>query len=63
VSADRSGHSSLEDWHRRRRGGLFTSFERARPLDVDGVLRQARPFDYAVALAIETDYFEDTEVG
>jgi hypothetical protein len=63
VRADRPGRSTLERFHRRARGGLFTSYERARPFDVDTALERASRFEYAVALAVETDYFEDTDVG
>ena len=63
VGRDRSSRSSLEGWHRRKRGGLFTSYERARPLGVEAVFARASGFDYAVALAIETDYFEDLDIG
>ena len=63
VSPNRSGRSTLDDWHRRRRGGLFESFEQSRPFDVDAVFARVARFDYAVALAIETAYYEDTEIG
>jgi hypothetical protein len=63
VSSDRSGRSTLDDWHRRQRGGYFESFEHSRPFDVDAVLSRVGSFDYAVALAVETDYFEDVEIG
>ena len=64
VSArHRSGRTVLEGWHRRQRGGLFESFERTRPFDVDTVLERIAPYDYAVALAIETDYLDDTDFG
>lgn len=59
----RSGRAVLDDWHRRRRGGLFESYEQSRPLDVDAVLARVARFDYAVALAVETDYFEDDDIG
>ena len=29
----------IEDWHRRRRGGLFESFRVPRPLDIEAVVR------------------------
>jgi hypothetical protein len=58
AGADLTGRQWLKGWHRRRRGGLFTSFERSQPLDVDAVLRRSAPHDFVVALAIETDYFE-----
>jgi hypothetical protein len=60
---DRAGRSSLEGWHRRDRGGIFTSFDESRPLDVEEVLRRAASSEYVVALAIETDYFEDDDLG
>jgi hypothetical protein len=63
AGADKTGRHWLGGWHRRQRGGLFTSFERSQPLDVDGVLSRADAFEYVVALAIETDYFEDRDFG
>ena len=58
AGADPSGRSSLQDWHRRRRGGVFESYERSRPLDVAAVLARGESFAYLVALAVERDYFE-----
>jgi hypothetical protein len=59
AGEDRTGRASLEGWHRRDRGGIFTSFDESRPFDVDETLRRAAPSEFVVALAIETDYFED----
>ena len=48
----------IEDWHRRRRGGLFESFRVPRPLDVDAVVRNGRDSRYLVLLAVDADYFD-----
>jgi hypothetical protein len=58
-----SGRVVLDGWHRRQRGGLFTSYERPRPFDADAVLARVARYDYAVALAFEADYFEDDDIG
>jgi hypothetical protein len=63
IGRDKTSRFWIETWHRRQRGGFFTSFERAQPLGVDEVIARASGFDYAVALAIETDYFEDLDIG
>ena len=63
VRADRVGRATLEYFHRRALGGHFTSYERAKPFDVDATLERASGFEYAVALAVETDYFEDADIG
>jgi len=63
VGHDRGSRATLERFHRRMRGGLFTSYERARPFDVEATLERVSPFEYVVAFAIETDYFEDTDMG
>jgi hypothetical protein len=63
LGADPAGRGALGRFHRRWRGGLFTSFERERPFDVDAVLARARDAKYVVGLAIETDYFEDDDIG
>ena len=63
VRADRAGRGTLERFHHRGRGGFFTSYERARPFEVEATLERASRFEYAVALAVETDYFEDAEFG
>jgi hypothetical protein len=63
AGPDLAGRGSLEDWHRRRRGGLVTSYEKQHPLDVDAVLARAADLGYVIALAVEIDYFEDAEVG
>ncbi len=58
AGADPTGRSWIEGAHRRRRGGLFESYERTRPLAVTAVLSRAAPYDHVVVLAIESDYFE-----
>ena len=63
VRADRAGRATLEYFHRRALGGHFTTYERAKPFDVDATLERASGFEYAVALAVETDYFEDADIG
>ena len=54
----RGDRATLEDWHRRRRGGVFESFRSPRPLDVEEVVQRARSARYLVLLATETDYYE-----
>ncbi len=61
--ADGTGRFWLEDLHRRKRGGVFESYRRQVPLDVDRVLARAEGSDYVVGIAIETDYLEDTDFG
>jgi hypothetical protein len=63
IGHDRGSRATLERFHRRMRGGLFTSYERARPFAVDAALERASRHEYVVAFAVETDYFEDTDVG
>jgi hypothetical protein len=63
VGADRAGRGTLGRFHPRMRGGLFTSYERTRPFDAEAALERASRFGYVVAFAIETDYFEDSDVG
>ena len=63
VGPDRGGRATLGRFHRRMRGGLFTSYERARPFDVEAALERASRFRYVVAFAVETHYFEDSDVG
>ena len=63
VGHDRGSRATLERFHHRMRGGLFTSYERAHPFDVEATLDRASRFGYVVALAVETDYFEDSDVG
>ena len=57
IAADRASAFSLENSHRRQRGGLHTSYKVARPLDVPRVLARAAKV-YVVLVAIERDYFE-----
>jgi len=63
VGADGGGRAALGRFHRRMRGGIFTSYERARPFDVEAALERASRFGYVVAFAVETDYFEDADFG
>jgi hypothetical protein len=58
AGADRAGRAWIEDWHRRRRGGVFDSFREPHSLDTGAVLRSGRDARYLVLLAVETDYFE-----
>jgi hypothetical protein len=57
--ADRAGRATTEDWHRRRRGGVFESFRVSRPLDTAAVMRRSRGTRYLVLLAVEADYFDE----
>ena len=58
-----SGRSWLESAHRRRLGGLRTSYRVVRPLDVEAVVNRGARFAFVVVLAVETTYFEDLDIG
>jgi len=58
AGAEPGERAVIEDWHRRRRGGLFESFRVPRPLDVGAVVRDGGDSRYLVLLAVDADYFD-----
>jgi len=59
AGADATGRSWLESAARRERGGLFESYGRSEPLDVEAVLTRAASHDYIIVIAIELDYYSN----